>query len=74
MDPELYGGAALLGFNGAVLKAHGSARERAISSAIRVTTENLQHHVNQLIAKEIAGANERLAASAPAAADGVSAN
>lgn len=61
MDPEVYGGAPLLGFNGAVLKAHGSARERAIASAIRVTTENLQHKVNQLIAQEIAVANERLA-------------
>jgi glycerol-3-phosphate acyltransferase PlsX len=63
MDPEVYGGAALLGFNGAVLKAHGSSRERAIASAIRVTTENLQHQVNQVIAREIGRANERLAAS-----------
>jgi len=62
MDPEVYGGAPLLGFNGAVLKAHGSARERAIASAIRVTTENLQHHVNCLITQEIARANEQLAA------------
>lgn len=62
MDPEVYGGAPLLGFNGAVLKAHGSARERAVASAIRVTTENLHHHVHQLIAQEIARANEQLAA------------
>ncbi|HTL17736.1 MAG TPA: phosphate acyltransferase PlsX [Patescibacteria group bacterium] len=62
MDPEVYGGAPLLGFNGAVLKAHGSARERAIASALRVTTENLQHQVNQTITQEIARANERLAA------------
>jgi glycerol-3-phosphate acyltransferase PlsX len=61
MDPEAYGGAPLLGFNGAVLKAHGSARERAIVSAIRVTTETLQHQVNQTIAQEIARANARLA-------------
>ena len=60
MDPEVYGGAPLLGFNGTVLKAHGSARERAIANAIRVTTENLQHQVNQTIAREIARANERL--------------
>jgi glycerol-3-phosphate acyltransferase PlsX len=33
MDPEVYGGAPLLGFNGMVFKAHGSARERAIASA-----------------------------------------
>src|SRR5215467_12019518 len=61
MDPEAYGGAPLLGFNGAVMKAHGSARERAIANAIRVTTENLQHQVNQTIAQEIARAHERLA-------------
>jgi phosphate acyltransferase len=61
MDPEVYGGAPLLGFNGAVLKAHGSARERAIASAIRVTTENLQHQVNLRIAEAISRANEQLA-------------
>jgi glycerol-3-phosphate acyltransferase PlsX len=63
VDPEGYGGAPLLGFNGAVMKAHGSARERAIANAIRVTTETIQHHVNQVIAQEIAGANERLLAA-----------
>ena len=70
MDPEVYGGAPLLGFNGAVLKAHGSARERAIASAVRATVENLQHQVNQTIAEQIARANQRLGAleSAPAPA------
>jgi glycerol-3-phosphate acyltransferase PlsX len=63
LDPEVYGGAPLLGFNGAVLKAHGSARERAIASALRVTTDNLQHQVNQTIVQEIARANERLVPS-----------
>jgi glycerol-3-phosphate acyltransferase PlsX len=63
MDPEAYGGAPLLGFNGAVLKAHGSARERAIASAIRVTTENLKHQVHKTIAQEIAQANERITAA-----------
>jgi glycerol-3-phosphate acyltransferase PlsX len=63
MDPEAYGGAPLLGFNGAVLKAHASARERAIASAIRVTTETLHHRINDLIAQEIARANDRLVAA-----------
>jgi glycerol-3-phosphate acyltransferase PlsX len=63
MDPEAYGGAPLLGFNGAVMKAHGSARERAIASAIRVTTESLQHRINQIIAEQIARANERIGAA-----------
>src|SRR5262249_12564733 len=61
MDPEVHAGAALLGFNGVVMKVHGSAGERAISNAISVTTENLQHQVNRTIAQEIARANERLA-------------
>jgi glycerol-3-phosphate acyltransferase PlsX len=60
MDPEVYGGAPMLGFNGIVFKAHGSARERAVASAIRVTAETLQHHVNEAIAREIAIANEKL--------------
>jgi glycerol-3-phosphate acyltransferase PlsX len=63
VDPEGYGGAPLLGFNGAVMKAHGAARERAIANAIRVTTDTIQHHVNQVIAREIARANERLLAA-----------
>jgi glycerol-3-phosphate acyltransferase PlsX len=63
MDPEAYGGAPLLGFNGAVMKAHASARERAIGSAIRITTETLQHQVNQAIAREIALANQKLDAA-----------
>ena len=68
MDPEGFGGAPLLGFNGVVMKAHGSARERAIANAIRVTTENIHHHVNQIIAHEIARANERLLPPKPVAA------
>jgi glycerol-3-phosphate acyltransferase PlsX len=72
MDPEVYGGAPLLGFNGTVLKAHGSARERAIANAIHVVADNLQHEVHQLIVQEIARANERLAPVEPAAAMAVS--
>jgi phosphate acyltransferase len=63
IDPEGYGGAPLLGFNGTVMKAHASARERAIASAVRVAAGNFQHKVNQLIAREIARANERLASA-----------
>jgi phosphate acyltransferase len=63
MDPEVYGGAPLLGFNGMVFKAHGSARERAVASAIRVTAEAVQHHVNEIIAREIARANEKIEAT-----------
>ena len=62
MDPEVYGGAPLLGFNGMVFKAHAAARERAVASALRVTVEAVQHQVNQIIAREIARATEKLAA------------
>ncbi len=41
MDPELHSGAPLLGFNGPVMKAHGSSRERAVTNAIRMTAEAL---------------------------------
>src|ERR1035437_7337784 len=63
MDPEVHGGAPLLGFNGIVFKAHGSARERAIASALRVTADTVQHRVNEIIAREIVSANEKLAAA-----------
>jgi glycerol-3-phosphate acyltransferase PlsX len=64
MDPDAYGGAPLLGLNGNVMKAHGSASERAIMNAIRVSTETVQHQINQLIREEVARANEAVANAA----------
>ena len=64
LDPEVYGGAVLLGLNGNVIKAHGSSRERAIMSAIRVATEEVRHGINDLIAQKIADANRRIATAA----------
>jgi len=66
MDPEVYGGAALLGLNGIVIKTHGSARERAVQHAIRVATEEIRHDLNRIILREIVQANARLAVAAPA--------
>ena len=60
MDPEVYGGAPLLGFNGLVFKAHASARERAVASALQVTADAVQHRVNDIITREIDRANEKL--------------
>jgi glycerol-3-phosphate acyltransferase PlsX len=60
MDPELYGGAPLLGFNGLVFKAHGGASERAVAGAMRVAANAIQHHVNAIIAREIVKANQKL--------------
>ena len=44
-----------------MIKAHGSARELAVMNAIRVATETIQHNLNALISKGVAGANKRLA-------------
>jgi glycerol-3-phosphate acyltransferase PlsX len=60
MDPEVYGGAPMLGFNGLVFKAHASARERAVTSAMRVTVNAVKTHINEIIARDIAAANEKL--------------
>jgi len=57
MDPEVYGGAPMLGFNSLVFKAHASARERAVASAIRHTSNGIQNRINQVIARDIAAAN-----------------
>jgi len=62
MDPEVHGGAPMLGFNQLVFKAHASAREKAVASAIRVTATTVKNQINQIIAREIAAANIRLEA------------
>jgi glycerol-3-phosphate acyltransferase PlsX len=63
MDPEVYGGAVVLGLNGTVIKTHGSSKQRAIANAIRVATEEISHGVNDLVSQQIARANKRLTAS-----------
>jgi phosphate acyltransferase len=73
IDPELHSGAPLLGFNGSVIKTHGSARERAVMNAIRIAAESVEHHVNEIISREIARANERIAAIESAATTTVTA-
>lgn len=62
MDPEVYGGAPMLGFKNLVFKAHASARERTVTSAIRVTANTIQNHINEIIAREISVANKNLSA------------
>ncbi|HVR34335.1 MAG TPA: phosphate acyltransferase PlsX [Methylomirabilota bacterium] len=64
MNPDTYGGAPLLGLNGNVIKAHGSARAQALMNAIRVAVESVRHHINDMIQEAIARANERVAAAA----------
>jgi phosphate acyltransferase len=62
LDPEVYGGAVLLGLRGNVIKAHGSARERAMANAIRVAAEAVQHRVNESIVEAVAAATARIEA------------
>ena len=61
VDPDNTGGAPLLGLNGAIVKAHGSSSERAVMNAIRLATEAVQHHINDMIQTEAADAAARLA-------------
>jgi glycerol-3-phosphate acyltransferase PlsX len=60
LDPDAHGGAPLLGLNGNVMIAHGSAREKAISNAIRLAAEATQHQINRRIVEKVAAANEIL--------------
>ncbi len=64
MDPEVYGGAMLLGLNGVVIKAHGSSRERAIASAIGVAAKEIKLNLKKTLAAQIASANTVLAGAA----------
>lgn len=58
MDPEAYGGARLVGLNGAVVKVHGSARERVVANAILQAADMASEHLSDRIRQEIARANE----------------
>ncbi len=53
LDPEMTGGAPLLGINGVCIIAHGGSSRRAIYHAIRVAAESVQHHVNEDIVNGI---------------------
>lgn len=57
MDPELYGGAPLLGVNGVCIITHGASSARAIYHAIRVAAESVHHHINASIIADITHSN-----------------
>ncbi len=54
MDPEVYGGAPLLGVPGAVIISHGSSSFRAIYFAIIAGAAAARNNVSKLIEKRIA--------------------
>ncbi len=60
VDPEMHGGAPLLGLNGNVIIAHGSSRERAIMNAIGQAVRAVQLKINDHIAREVAAAGRLL--------------
>ena len=62
IDPDRRGGAPLLGLNGTIFKAHGSASALAITNAIGECTKALQHRLNEMIVSEVAKANGHIAA------------
>jgi phosphate acyltransferase len=53
IDPEMYGGAPLLGVNGVCIKTHGASSRRAVFHGIRVARDFVQHHLNDRIVREI---------------------
>jgi glycerol-3-phosphate acyltransferase PlsX len=69
VDPDTYGGAPLLGLNGNVMIAHGSAGERAIMNVIRLAANATQNNINQMIVQELAATRRRLAPEPAPAAD-----
>ncbi len=54
MDPEIYGGAPLLGVPGAVIITHGSSSYKAIAYACAAGSKAAANNVSQEIAKRIA--------------------
>lgn len=60
MDPDTHGGGLLLGLNGAVMIAHGSASANAIENAIRILGDIVDDHVGDHIRELIAKTEARL--------------
>ncbi len=54
MDPEVYGGAVLLGVPGACIVTHGASSHRAIFNAIRVGAAAIANDMSEVIAEQIA--------------------
>jgi glycerol-3-phosphate acyltransferase PlsX len=54
MDPELYGGAVLMGVPGICIVTHGASSHRAIFNAIRVSAAAINNGMSDTIAEKIA--------------------
>jgi glycerol-3-phosphate acyltransferase PlsX len=58
INPERFGGAPLLGLNGNILKAHGSANRRTFKSALIAADEVIRADLNRNSEADILRANE----------------
>ena len=72
MDPDNHGGAPLLGLNGNIIKAHGSAGERAIMNAIGKAVHTVRSGARQRIDREVQRAHDFLQRSGKDVSLGVS--
>lgn len=63
MDPEVYGGAPLLGVPGNCIITHGASTHHAIYHAVRVAAVAASTNIGTLIAERIAAAGQVAAAS-----------
>ena len=59
MDYNAYGGAPLLGVEGAIVKAHGSSGDEAIANAIRQAREMLAGEVVEKIRSGLGNLSEQ---------------
>ena len=53
MDYNEYGGAAIMGLNKPVFKAHGSSKARTMKNAIKLTKQFVEGNVIEEISKNI---------------------
>jgi len=67
MDPEIYGGAPLLGVNGPVIITHGASTQKAIFHAVRVAAIAARNNITAEIASRIAAMPLHDDSSAPQA-------
>ena len=62
VDYQRYGGSALMGVNGAVIKAHGRSKAPAIANAIGVAYSFVERNALERIREDIAQELEKVAA------------
>jgi phosphate acyltransferase len=72
LDPEVHGGAYLLGLRGLVVIAHGNSSRTAIANAIRLAARGVEHGVVTKLAERLAEevTDDRVSILAPAESDG----